>query len=454
MEIMKNQTILKPPNRAEKEHHSHSRRFCQLLFTVSITIIHLGFCQKTQAQDFWEELYFPDSSKITSMVVNAEQELIVGSNNGVYISENGVTEWSSIGLAGKRVYSVAVNENGDIYAGLSQFPSSSNGLFRTSDLGETWESILSDVGLTGEVKSILTWEETIFISIWEAIGSALVRSTDNGNNWETVFSNENNSEYIAKIIRSSENEDIFICMDAFDEGMGGVYKSTDGGANWVILGMIANQVRSIALNSSNDLFAGSFGGLSDSTYSGLYVLRDGENQFEVCIDGPMVSDIALNGDDHIFFSSSLPHGVLRSIDNAESFELINEGLPIGPRGTLVSDDFGYLYVTSEVLSSSLHKSINPTVTVPENSTIKSHKSLEIFPNPANVFLNVKINTKNIFSTPSDIIIYNWVGDQVIKQKLNNIVNIHHIDTSGLVPGIYVVHVVNSDFSFKTKIIIQ
>lgn len=74
-----------------------------------------------QAQDFWEQLYFPDSVSIRCMTTNAQGHIFVGvgnSNepNGVYRSTDNAQTWEFIyNNNGFDVLSMDIDENGYIY---------------------------------------------------------------------------------------------------------------------------------------------------------------------------------------------------------------------------------------------------------------------------------------------------------------------------------------------------
>lgn len=75
-------------------------------------------------------------------------------------------------------------------------------------------------------------------------------------------------------------------------------------------------------------------------------------------------------------------------------------------------------------------------------------STEIYPNPANNFLNISNNSISI----NTISIYNLRGQEI----LNTIVNANQIkvNTSNLANGLYIVDVKSDNSSIKRKLIIE
>lgn len=418
--------------------------------SILTIIIFLGTLFSLKSQDFWEQLYFPDSVGIFSIAVSDQQVIYLGTGSGIYRSNDGGDNWTVLGLENRIVNSVAVNYNNDIYAGTSQAPQI-GGLFRSSDNGETWSSILPDIGAYGNILKILCLSDTIYASLWMD-NSSVIRSTDNGQTWSIVFFTGSSSEYISDIIKSNSG-DIYISLKGYFANMGGVYKSEDGGDNWDFIGLFNYMVSSLALNDADDLFAGSWGGLADTTSSGLYVLRNGVEQWETLLANPQVSDIIINWENEIYFSSSSPNGVVRSLDNGKTFELINEGLPGGPMGDLAIDNLGFLYVTSEFLSNFLARSINSTVSIYEEKLFSSVNPWIIYPNPANNLLYIRTLDNIQRYKIEGINIYNSVGKLLISENVSSI-NLLKINVSELPAGFYFIEVISDKQKTITKIILN
>jgi hypothetical protein len=418
--------------------------------TILTILILVGTVLSLKSQDFWEQLYFPDSASILSIAVNDQQAIYIGSGAGVYRSDDDGINWTLVGLGNRIIYSVAINNNNDIYAGSCR-DIFSEGLYRSSDNGETWIGILPDIGAYGNIVSLLCVGDTIFASLWWSDAS-LVRSTDNGQTWSRVFYLVNGNEYVSDIVRSNSGI-LYLGLTGYYGNMGGVYKSEDGGDNWQYIGLLNYQVSALALNTADDLFAGSWGGLSDTTSSGLYVLRNGEVEWETLLANPQVSDLIINSEDEIYFSSSWPNGVVRSLDNGDTFELINEGLPIGPMGDLAIDNLGFLYVSSEFSSNFLAKTIDPTVFISEKDNLESVNPFITYPNPANNILGIWSNKKNQIFNFEKIDIFSSNGKLLISEQYSS--TDHCIISVNKLPaGLYFVEITGDKVKTVAKIIID
>jgi len=87
-------------------------------------------------------------------------------------------------------------------------------------------------------------------------------------------------------------------------------------------GLFNFMVSSLACNSSNDPFAGVWG-WAGNAFPGLFVLRNGQTDWDTLIGSPQVSDVVVNSEGDIYFTSAWPLGVVRSLNNGQTFELIN-----------------------------------------------------------------------------------------------------------------------------------
>ena len=402
------------------------------------------------AQDFWEQLNFPDSTNIFSIAVNNKGDIfcgtgINGGTGGIYRSlDTGVT-WEFLGMPDYVVHALAIHDNGNIFAATYQSAEHS-GISKSVDNGQSWEPIIPDIGIHGNVVAVLPFGDTLFVSIGAGYAT-LVRSADNGQTWEQVFATENSNDFVTDIVKSANGE-IFISIEGYIQSTGGVYKSTDGGDNWEFTGLYNSMISSLAMNASGDLFAGSWDGY-EPNYSGVYVLRNGAQDWEVLISGPQINDLIVNSDNHIYCTSSWPNGVIRSLDNGENFELIIDGLPAGMMNELILDSLGFLYVTNP---GTLARSTNTTVSVQEIYTLNAH--LIQYPNPVNDVINIEIffNEK---PESFEIVIYNNIGELVIskectlfKENQDQI----QIDVSDIKPGIYIITYIFSKSKISSKFI--
>jgi photosystem II stability/assembly factor-like uncharacterized protein len=184
---------------------------------------------------------------VLSLAVDRDDRVFVGTSGaGIFRSLDGETTWApvNIGLGPKAVRSLVVNVNGDVYAGTIQ-----GGVFRSTDHGDTWNQCINGplvvkslgVGLTGHIFA-------------GTAGNGIFRSTDDGSTWETVNGGIPSSPFWGRDIWA-------IGCDpdgALYAGMtyNGVVKSTNDGQSWVQSnsGLTQPDVTSIAINATGDVF--------------------------------------------------------------------------------------------------------------------------------------------------------------------------------------------------------
>ena len=127
-----------------------------------------------------------DQGHPTSRIHDVETTpaLFTGTDTGVYRSRDEGTVWELSGLGNSEVVNIAISPGFDrdatVFAGTQ-----SDGLFRSSDGGNTWQPIGSSEGLSGEVRSLaispnFETDGTLLVGIpW----SGVFRSTDRGDTW-------------------------------------------------------------------------------------------------------------------------------------------------------------------------------------------------------------------------------------------------------------------------------
>jgi hypothetical protein len=418
-----------------------------------MAILFLGIATKTYSQNFWEQVYFPDSSSIFSICLS-EQDIYIASGAGVYRSLDNGTSWNMLGLGHRIIHSVAVNTNGDIYAGTSQDPGINEGLYRSTDKGGTWEVVLPDIGVYGNIVKVLTHGDTIFASLWMG-GARVIRTMDNCQTWDLVFATENTSEYVSDLLLGGNNE-LYISLKAYMDNMGGVHKSSDWGDTWEYSGLFNHSVSSLAKNSSDDIFAGSWGYCGPEGWWGLYVLRNGQSLWDTLTWGPQVADVVVNTDENIFISVASPStGVMRSEDDGQTFEIFNHGLPVGSgMGDMEINNEGFIYLSSTFLSNYLAKSINTTVNIPK-ITLPNNNSYTVCPNPVTDIMYIRPKKNECYTDNILLIkIYNTRGELVFSRKTNPTQNIMSIDLNELASGLYMLEITYRNISSHLKIIKQ
>jgi len=138
----------------------------------------------------------------------------------------------------------------------------------------------------------------------------IFKSTDNGSSWTQVFSTQWNIESLA--VNSIDN--IFAGTSA------GVYRSTNSGGSWAAMGLTYNPTYTIGVNPSDDIFAG--------TANGIYKSIDNGNIWNITsLDTPYFHDICIKPSGDIYVATgSYSEVVYLSRDAGDTWTVINTGL--------------------------------------------------------------------------------------------------------------------------------
>jgi photosystem II stability/assembly factor-like uncharacterized protein len=139
-----------------------------------------------------------------------------------------IDRWCSTGLNIGHVTALAINQNGDLFAGTTGVPSPVK-IFRSQDDGDHWE--LLDTGDTEGYTDVLAVHPNgdIYAATFHGMYSRLIYSTDNGDTWYDT--NLRTGLTIRAIIFNSQGH-VYICSIRHDESMGGVLYTTDRGVTW------------------------------------------------------------------------------------------------------------------------------------------------------------------------------------------------------------------------------
>ena len=391
------------------------------------TTILLVLAQFCHAQDFWIELERPTGGMVFSLAVSSKTEVYAGMGNGVYLSNDDSNSWILTGLEGITSYSLHIYQNGHVFAGTGGF----NALYRMETIEDGWIPLISSLG--GNIVSIMhTTSGDLHFGFWGGI----YKSTDFGETWTQVLELDN-TQVIKSIVENTDGV-LFAGVTAFLEG-GGVYRSADSGDTWEQIGLPNKYVRSLAVNSLGDIFAGSVGD-HYLYYGGLYKSTDNGGTWVELRNDVLVTSIVITPDDHIYFGSNEygdQAGVFFSNDHGETWERIISGL-IGPsnqkiEGLSLAPD-GYLYA----YGNHLHRSVNPVFDA-NAAPLQEADDLTVFPNPFIDFLHFQFSSNKYYAEDYSVKVFDPLGRMVFSQELGGLQD-GTINLSSLPQGMYYISV--------------
>ncbi|MDI6768029.1 MAG: hypothetical protein QME52_14510, partial [Bacteroidota bacterium] len=169
-----------------------------------------------------------DTLGIFSMIIK-QDTFFIGTAKGIFKSTDNGIRWSFTGLSNIGILSLAINDNGHIFAGTG---SGGFGCYRSTDNGLTW-SLKLDLGENHRVFITIANSGTIFVADLDQDG--IYRSTDNGDSWQSV----NNG--LLTDLPNGKNVRLVAINSAGTLFAGtttdGIFKSTDNGDNWTEIGV-------------------------------------------------------------------------------------------------------------------------------------------------------------------------------------------------------------------------
>lgn len=355
----------------------------------------ISYCNFIFPQDYWTQVGSIDTA-LRSIAINQNGDIFVGSNiYGVYRSTDNGDNWIQTLTDG--VFCIDINSNGHIFAG-------DGGVYRSTDNGDNWTQI--NTGMEGYIgySMAINSNGDIFVGTCGYGDEGIFRSTDNGNSW--IKLNVSSGYNCVRDITINSNGNIFACKE-----WEGIYCSTDNGENWINIGLIGKYAYSIAINSSEDIFA--------ATSDSIFLSTDNGTNWSQINNGLIninIRDIAINSNDDIFIAT-YGDGVYRSIDNGANWTQINSGLANTLVNSSIFNSNGVIFAGTQ---GGLYKSTQSTISIKENSFINNFK-FQNFPNP---FTSETVIYYTIPSDYSDLIkitIYNSYRIK-IKEFVHNVHN--------------------------------
>ncbi|MCA1577519.1 MAG: glycosyl hydrolase [Acidobacteria bacterium] len=225
-----------------------------------------GVWKTVNAGTTWTPVFDNEASySIGTLVLDPKNPLVVwvgtGENNsqrsvsygnGVYKSEDGGRTWKNVGLkTSEHIGRIAIDpKDSDIVYVAAQGPlwgpGGERGLFKTTDGGKTWKSILNISENTGVTDVVIDPNdpETIYCAsyqrrrhMWTLINggpeSAIYKSTDAGATWNKLRAGLPTVELgrIGLAISPVDSNVLYATVEAADR-RGGIFRSSDRGGSW------------------------------------------------------------------------------------------------------------------------------------------------------------------------------------------------------------------------------
>jgi hypothetical protein len=166
--------------------------------------------------------------------------IVVGTASGVFYSDDGATNWHSLGLTNLSVASVALmpKTNGvTIFAGLDNGSASAGYLLKTEGTAGTWLVVKGNFPGDAVVASLAVGSAPsggTDLPLLAGTSGGLFRSDDRGASW-TPLAGLPPTDFNAVFFNPANPDQIYVASDG-DQGNGGVWRSLDRGATWSTFG--------------------------------------------------------------------------------------------------------------------------------------------------------------------------------------------------------------------------
>jgi photosystem II stability/assembly factor-like uncharacterized protein len=381
-------------------------------------------------QNFWELINNP-GYHIYDMTVDTEGRIYLATSNipngGIYRSDDNGETWikKSNGIESTTVRAVTNDPNNIL------FSSTTSSVFKSSDLGESWQLVYEHFPLATAFNVIKCGYDSIILVGGEK-SYGMLRSVDNGDSWEIVLDlySPLYYEHVTDILFGPDH--IIYASTKFtnvwSDDQPKVYRSLDYGKTWEnFLTSLPVDYSSLAIDNYGRLLVGATGGIFRHDFD--------QGTWEHIALNANVTDILVVPDDRVFLACSAGGtgwgGVVASLDGGDTYTTIcNTGLINGNAKQFETDMSGkllmiqggtpYVYRSNDTILTSAH--------FPE---LLNQQQLSCFPNPFTDFITFKSTSEKTLN----IQLFNSQGINVYEIEILPF-QVIQINLDFLLSGIY------------------
>ena len=183
-----------------------------------------GAWRLATGNDSWMRINegLPSSDCDVRRLLPFESAILLGSDCGLFISQNGGDSWSATGFR-NGVDAVGVNDGGGIFVGTEH-----DGIFRSTDGGATFVQVFEAEAM------VLSFAFNSRGYIFAGSGG-IWRSVDEAATWSAMLGSPPHAYVLALLVDSKDH--ILAGLLPHGDGASGVFRSTDDGQTWVQSGL-------------------------------------------------------------------------------------------------------------------------------------------------------------------------------------------------------------------------
>jgi hypothetical protein len=145
-----------------------------------------GLFKTIDAGQNWQTLQYPEYISTLAISPNDSSLVFAGTGKGIYQSSDGANTWTKINQYEEQlVFALSFDENGILYASTDN-----SGLSKSADLGKSWENI-DTPKLTITSIAVDAQNNTIYVAGYVADGfQEVYKSSDGGASWDLIGTNK------------------------------------------------------------------------------------------------------------------------------------------------------------------------------------------------------------------------------------------------------------------------
>ena len=283
------------------------------------------------------------SSSITCMVIHPGQPstIYAGTQNGVFKTTNGGRNWFPVnnGLNNLSVVAIVINPStpDTLFVATNGFGGNA-GIYKTNNGGSSWffqnNGIVHTSLLSLAIDPVTPNTLYLGVDFCCVPGTRIYKTTDGGDNWAMIP----NVPVLSPTSLAIDPLNHATIYAADGTNTGGVWKSTDGGANWQ--GPSTNQTggfgRSVSVSplTAGLVYADAANGLFKSVDGGTNWTSIPNRAGKIVFDPVNAATVYLLTPN---FFSNIPSGLSKSTDNGQTWVAANKGLNSPQAVALVID---------------------------------------------------------------------------------------------------------------------